>query len=66
MTFASETIVKSARKDHRCEFCGMTIPAGSEMVRIAGHWDGAFYTAKAHRDCRAMWDAAFSDFGDPC
>lgn len=65
MTFASETVVKRTRKDHRCEFCCTTIPAGSEMLRLAGHWDGDFYTAKAHPDCRAMWIAAFNDFGDP-
>jgi hypothetical protein len=57
----------TARKAHRCDFCGHTIPAGEEYHRQdvgpMDHPDNeGFSTVKAHADCWAMWLKVGDDF----
>jgi hypothetical protein len=64
MTFRTET-THVARKEHRCDYCGDAIVSGTAYIRIAGHWNGDFYTAKGHLDCIEMWNDAYSYWADP-
>lgn len=64
MTFRTETIIKKNARPHRCDYCGSTIPAGAPSIKIAGHWDGSFYTARGHIDCVQMWNEAYETYSD--
>lgn len=62
--FQSET-THTARTPHRCAHCRCQIAAGSAYVKMAGRWQGDFYSGKAHPDCRALWSALYADWSDP-
>lgn len=64
MTFQT-TSIHMARKAHRCETCRDLIEPGTTYIKTAGVWEGDFYTAKQHEDCRKLWDALWPDWGDP-
>jgi len=64
VTFRAETRVARARKPHRCDYCGMTIPKGAAAVKEAGVWDGDFYSAIGHEDCVAFWNEAYTTYAD--
>lgn len=50
--FYRETIIKAVRKARVCGGCGRTIARGSEAVDLAGHYDGDFWSATYHVECR--------------
>ncbi len=52
MEFFSERKVK-ARKQHRCESCRTCIDVGEQHSSMAGKFDGYFWSARNHLDCRA-------------
>lgn len=52
MSFYSETPVKSVRKARPCVGCGAIICVGEPAVNCAGHYDGSFWSATYHADCR--------------
>lgn len=52
MGFNSEKIVKSVRKQHRCDGCGTLIKVGEPAWRWSGISDGDFGTCIYHPDCR--------------
>ena len=54
-SFHSETVVK-ARIWHTCKGCGEWIPPGSYYARIAGVFEGDFYTAKLCPECEGHID----------
>jgi hypothetical protein len=62
--FHTSATVK-ARKQHRCEHCRAPILPGQTHHRIVGKWQGDFYAVRAHEDCHQLWNALFSDWGDP-
>jgi hypothetical protein len=62
--FQSETL-HVARVSHRCAHCRCAIPAGSQYIKIAGRWQGDFYSGKAHHDCRNLWNELYADWSDP-
>jgi hypothetical protein len=64
MTFRCEKTVARPRKEHRCDYCSGSIPAGQSHVSIAGHWDGEFYSARGHHDCIAMWNECYPIYAD--
>ena len=45
-----------ARKDHRCEWCGETIPTGEKHLRFSGMWEGAWQNWRMHSDCHDYAD----------
>lgn len=53
MSFYRETQVKSVRKPHSCGGCGHIIPIGEPALNVAGHYEGEFWGAYFHADCRA-------------
>lgn len=52
MEFWNET-TPVARVQHKCDACGQTIEAGQPYSRMAGKFDGDFFTVKQHVECRA-------------
>lgn len=60
-SFRTETVV-ACRRQHRCDYCRCDIPAGTPSVKIVGKWEGAFYTARGHLDCEAMWREVYDWF----
>ena len=54
--YYSETPVKSARKVHRCRGCPKDIEIGQPYLRCSGAWDGNFWAAKYHTECRRAED----------
>lgn len=63
MTFLCETR-HTARKHRRCDYCRSYIAPGQFYVKIAGKWQGDFYAASGHIDCKALWDEAFPIHAD--
>lgn len=53
MSFYSEKPVKSVRKARPCNGCGVRIEVGETGLGCAGHYDGQFWSALYHHDCRA-------------
>lgn len=53
MSFYRETRIKAVRKARSCGGCGHVIEVGSEAVDLAGHYDGDFWSATYHGECRA-------------
>ena len=51
-TLSEETPV--ARKPHRCEECGRTIPKGARYLRQSNADGSQAWTFKAHEDCVAL------------
>jgi hypothetical protein len=52
---------KPARKPHRCEECGRTIPKGMAYLRQTNTDGGDIWTYKAHLDCRDLGDVVRSE-----
>jgi hypothetical protein len=52
MSFFREVEIKSVRKARACGGCGTLIEAGSPAVDLASHYDGDFWSATYHRECR--------------
>lgn len=42
MSFWRNSMVKSTRKEHQCEFCNGFIPIGSTVDYCCGMWEGEF------------------------
>ena len=40
-----------AAKDHRCEWCGETIPKGEVHAKYTGMWEGDFQNWRMHQEC---------------
>lgn len=53
--FSSHPTRHTAAKDHKCECCERTIPKGSTYVRLAGVYEGGFWSLKCHADCAEAW-----------
>lgn len=49
----------TARKPHCCAYCHQTIPAGARYVKMAGKWEGDFFSGRGHIDCRELWLALY-------
>lgn len=60
----SETNIKAARKQHKCEECGRTIEAGEPYNYVWGIWDGYDQTFKTCQNCKALRD--FVTISTPC
>jgi ssDNA-binding Zn-finger/Zn-ribbon topoisomerase 1 len=43
-----------ARKEHKCEECGRTIPMGTVYQKVAGRFDGDFYSQDTCMDCEEI------------
>ena len=43
----------TCRKPHRCDWCGVEIPAGERARYRAGVFDAAFYSGHEHPECHA-------------
>ena len=43
-----------ARKTHRCDECGRTIPAGARYVNIGSLYEGRWTRYRAHPECVAL------------
>lgn len=48
-----ESITLTARRDHRCAFCGMTVPAGQQYVRAPVPGGGRLAKRAFHSKCYA-------------
>lgn len=54
-----------ARKNHRCEWCGESIPAGEKYVRYVGMWESEFQNWAMHQECHdaaSMSDDIYDGF----
>jgi hypothetical protein len=40
-----------ARKDHRCEWCGQSIPRGEVHYLFVGVWEGEWQNWRMHEEC---------------
>ena len=65
MTFQNTRTICNPRKPHRCAYCGSIIPKGVSHVLETGVWENEFYSDRGHHDCIKLWNAAYSDYGDP-
>ena len=52
----------TARTPHRCVYCRSAIAVGASYVKLAGRWQGDFFTGKGHQDCRELWNSLFGDW----
>lgn len=49
--------VSKARKEHRCEECHQVIPVGSYYQKVAGKYDGDFFSIKTCMVCAEIRNA---------
>ena len=56
---------RKARKDHKCIYCGETIPKGEVYIWEKGIYDGDIYEWHEHKKCyevcNAIWDYVDAD-----
>ena len=52
MSLYKEKKVKSASKEHKCDYCGMKIGKGTSYINIVWCDDGELITSKYHIECR--------------
>lgn len=64
MTFQCKTLVRASRKQHRCEYCRCMIPTGASYCRLAGEYEGVFFSVSGHVDCCDMWNAAYPVYAE--
>ena len=55
---------KTARKGHRCIWCGLPIFSGSQYLRETSTYDGDFQNFAWHEACRKDADDYFHDEGE--
>lgn len=53
MSFYRERLAKAIRKARQCCGCGQIINVGQPALDCAGHYEGDFWAATYHPDCRA-------------
>ena len=51
--FFSDQKVVTARKDHRCTYCGESISKGEKYTYQQGNWNGRWFESKMHNECFA-------------
>jgi hypothetical protein len=56
--------VKSARQQHKCEWCGEPIPPGASYERAAGKSEGDFYSLPMHPECTKPAAELYHDTGE--
>ena len=49
--FYTEAIVRKARKDHICSYCGELIDSDNFYLYQKGHWNGSWFESKMHGEC---------------
>jgi hypothetical protein len=49
--FYNQSVTRTARKDHRCTYCGESIDRGGEYVFQKGNYDGSWFESKMHDEC---------------
>lgn len=54
----------TARKPHQCAHCRREISVGTLHHYSAGVYDGGFYTAREHFECRSAWHTLNFDIRD--
>lgn len=68
MTWFRNDTVRTARKPHTCDAgCRQPIMPGEPYLRIAGVWEGDFFSATMHADCSDLSDAlreCFDPYGE--
>ena len=60
MSFYRETHVKAVRKSRPCIGCGRMIEVGSPALDASAHYEGDFWAATYHVECRAA-ETAIND-----
>lgn len=53
-----DTTFPTARKQHRCEWCGEPIEAHARHVKFSGKWEGDFQSWRMHHECFDVADAS--------
>ena len=64
MTYFATKSTVTGRKWHRCAFCQCSIQPETVHLKMAGKWQGDFYSNRGHIDCEALWIALFDEYGD--
>lgn len=49
--YFGDTTFHSGYKDHRCEWCGETIPKGEKFAHYKGQWQGDWQNWRMHLEC---------------
>ena len=49
--FFNPHIDRTAKKQHRCTFCGEAINTGDQYVFQKGNWEGTWFETKMHPEC---------------
>lgn len=55
----SRDTTHTARKPHRCYWCGEVIEVGTPYVRWANFVDGGVSVVSVHPECKEAWDNGY-------
>lgn len=55
---------RTARKEHRCDWCFTAIERGESHRRWAGTEEGQWFSMRVHLDCRAAMEREWHEWGD--
>jgi len=54
----------TAKKEHRCIYCGGPILVGEQYVQQTGYFDGAPYRNRYHAECYDTCGSECEEYGD--
>jgi hypothetical protein len=54
-----------ARHEHRCEYCGQSIPKGEKHSKFSGVFEGEFQNWRMHSECYDAWQDSGDEYFEP-
>jgi len=49
--FYNDSVIRTARKDHKCTYCAELINKGDTYTYQKGNYEGSWFESKMHHEC---------------
>ena len=59
--FYNDSVIRTARKDHKCTYCAEKIVKGETYTYQKGNYEGSWFESKMHHECFEDMAESFDD-----